>query len=443
MEATVIVVLAVLIVLNGLLAMAEVSIVAARQARLERMAEAGDAAARVAATVAANPTRSLSTIQVGITSIGILNGIVGEAAFARPLADWITDFGLPAGPTYVIVTALVVTIVTYLSIVFGELVPKRIGQNHPETLLRLMAGPVQALAAASGPFVRLLSASTDLVLRALGAHRATAPSVTEEEIQLVLAEGSRAGVIEDEERRMVQNVFRLDERPIRSLMLPRSDMVAIDADQPFEQWLERLESSDHARYPVCRGGPEHVIGVVTARRLLLRARKDAALDLEQLLEPPIFVPETIGGIELLEQFRNTGAQMVFVVDEYGSVQGLVTVHDLMEAIAGEFRATGPDESWAVARPDGSWLLDGALPIEDLKERLALRALPEEDRARVQTLGGLMLFLIGRIPAAGEAAAWEDWRLEVVDMDGKRVDKVLASRVVPVAADAATLTPRTR
>lgn len=186
-----------------------------------------------------------------------------------------------------------------------------------------------------------------------------------------------------------------------------------------------------------------MIGVVTARRLLLRARKDAALDLEQLLEPPIFVPETIGGIELLEQFRNTGAQMVFVVDEYGSVQGLVTVHDLMEAIAGEFRATGPDESWAVARPDGSWLLDGALPIEDLKERLALRALPEEDRARVQTLGGLMLFLIGRIPAAGEAAAWEDWRLEVVDMDGKRVDKVLASRVVPVAADAATLTPRTR
>lgn len=433
MEATVVVVLAVLIAFNGLLAMAEVAVVAARQARLERMAEGGDALARTAVTVAANPTRSLSTIQVGITSIGILNGIVGEAAFARPLADWITSFGLPAGPTYVIVTALVVAIVTYLTIVFGELVPKRLGQNHPEALLRFMAGPLQALAAASGPFVRLLSSSTDLVLRAIGAERTKAPSVTEEEIHLLLAEGSKAGVIEDEERRMVQNVFRLDERPVGSLMLPRSDIVAIDVEQPFEQWIERLESSDHARFPVCRGGLEHVIGVVTARRLLLRARQEARPDLEQLVEPPIFVPETIGGIELLEQFRSTGAQMVFVVDEYGSVQGLVTVHDLMEAIAGEFHAAGPDESWAVARADGSWLLDGALPIEDLKERLALRALPDEDRARVQTLGGLMLYLIGRIPAAGEAADWEGWRLEVVDMDGKRIDKVLASRTAPAPA----------
>lgn len=427
MEATVLVVLVVLIVVNGLLAMAEVAIVAARQARLERAAERGDPLARAAVNVASNPTRSLSTIQIGITSIGILNGIVGEAAFARPIAAWITGFGLPEGPTYVLVTALVVMIVTYLSIVFGELVPKRIGQNHPEQLLRVMAGPLLALGAASAPFVRLLSGSTEVVLRALGAQRPASPSVTEEEIHLMLAEGSKAGVIEDEERRMVQNVFRLDDRPIASLMLPRSDIVALDVQDSFEENLARIEASDHARYPLCRGGLDHVIGVVTTRRLLLLAREEPEPGLEQAMESPVFVPETIGGIELLEQFRGSGVQMAFVVDEYGAVQGLVTVHDLMEAIAGEFRVTGPDESWAVERADGSWLLDGALPIEDLKDRLGFEALPEEDRGRFQTLGGLVMFLLGHIPRAGESADWERWRFEVVDMDGKRIDKVLASR----------------
>jgi putative hemolysin len=427
MEAAVLVILIVLIVLNGLFAMTETAIVAARHARLDRMAESGDPQARAALNVAANPTRSLSTIQIGITSIGILSGIVGEAAFARPLATWLTGFGLPSGPTYVLVTALVVMIVTYLSIVFGELVPKRIGQNHPEALLRLTATPLLALGAATSPFVRLLSGSTDVVLRVLGVQRPAAPAVTEEEIHLMLAEGAKAGVIEDEERRMVQNVFRLDDRPIASLMLPRSDIVALDVEDSFESNLARIQASDHARYPLCRGGLDHVIGVVTARRLLLRARDERKPDLSQVMEPPVFVPETVGGIQLLEQFRSSGVQMAFVVDEYGAVQGLVTVHDLMEAIAGEFSAPGPGESWAVERPDGSWLLDGALPIEDLKERLGFGALPAENRGRFQTLGGLVLFLLGHIPQAGEATGWEEWRLEVVDMDGKRIDKVLALR----------------
>ena len=427
MEAAILLVLLVLIVLNGLLAMTEVAIVAARQARLERMAERGDTLAGGALHVAASPTRSLSTIQVGITSIGILSGIVGEAAFARPLAAWLTGFGLPAGPTYVLATGLVVVIVTYLSIVFGELVPKRIGQNHPEATLRLTAGPLLALGAASAPFVRLLSASTDVLLRALGAQRPPAPSVTEEEIHLVLDEGSRAGVIEDEERRMVQNVFRLDDRPIAALMLPRSDIVALDVEKTFEENLGRIAESDFARYPVCRGGLDQVLGVVSARRLLLRAREEDRPDLERVMEPAVFVPETIGGIELLEQFRASGVAMVFVVDEYGAVQGLVTAHDVMEAIAGEFRAVRPEEAWAVQRPDGSWLLDGALPADDVKERLGLRSLPDGDRPRFQTLGGMMLHLLGHIPRAGEAAEWERWRLEVVDMDGRRIDKVLASR----------------
>ncbi len=428
MEVAILLVLLVLIVLNGLLAMTEVAIVAARQARLRRMTEDGDPLAGGALHVAAHPTRSLSTIQVGITSIGILSGIVGEAAFARPLAEWITGFGLPAGPTYVLATAVVVVIVTYLAIVFGELVPKRIGQDHPEATLRLTAGPLLALGAASAPFVRLLSSSTELLLRALGAQRPPAPVVTEEEIDLVLDEGSRAGVIDDEERRMVQNVFRLDDRPVTALMLPRSDIVALDVERPFEENLGRIAASDYARYPVCRGGLDRVIGVVSTRRLLLRLREEGRPDLERVMEPPVFVPETVGGMDLLEQFRASGVAMVFVVDEYGAVQGLVTAHDLMEAIAGEFRAARPEEAWAVQRPDGSWLLDGALPVDDVKERLGLRTRPDGDRLRFRTLGGMMLHLLGRIPHAGEAAEWEGWRLEVVDMDGHRIDKVLASRL---------------
>lgn len=427
MESAVLVVLALLILLNGLLAMAEVAIVAARQARLENQAGGGDAMARTALAVATHPTRSLSIIQVGITSIGILNGIVGEAAFARPLAEWLAGFGLPAGPTHVLVTGLVVAVVTYLTIVFGELVPKRIGQNNPEALLKLVAGPLLALGTVSAPFVRLLAGSTDLVLKAFGLHRASAPAVTQDEIRLVLEEGSKAGAIEDEEHRMVRNVFRLDDRPVSTLMLPRSDIVALDADAPLEANLARIEASDHARYPVCRGGMDHVVGVLTARRLLLGTRLQREPDLNALMEPPVFVPETMGGIELLEHFRGTGGQMAFVVDEYGAVQGLVTVHDLVEAIAGEFRGTPGDESWAVERPDGSWLLDGALPVEDLADRLKLAGLPGEGRARFQTLGGLLLYLLGRIPKTGETADWEQWRFEVMDMDGKRIDKVLASR----------------
>lgn len=420
------VLLIVFILVNGLLAMTEVAIVAARQARLERMAEGGDPLAQAALNVVGNPTRSLSTIQIGITSVGILNGIVGEAVFARPFGLWLASLGLPAGPSHVLATVLVVLVVTYLTIVFGELIPKRIGQINPEPMLRVLAGPLLGLGAISAPFVKLLTGSTEIVLRGLGLQRKQAPSVTEEEIHLLLAEGSREGVIEDEERRMVQNVFRLDDRPIASLMLPRSDIVALDVEESAEENLARIARGDHARYPVCRGGLDQVLGVATTRRVLLRARELGRLpELESIMDPPTFVPETIGGLDLLEQFRRTGVQMAFVVDEYGTVQGLVTVHDLLEAIAGEFQAPSADDSWAVRRDDGSWLLDGALPIADLKERLGLAALPEEERGRYQTLAGLVMFLLGRIPRAGEFALWEHWRLEVVDMDGKRIDKVLA------------------
>lgn len=424
MEAAI---LLVLILLNGVLAMTEVAVVASRQARLEHMAKRGDALAPAALAVAGSPTRSLSTIQIGITSIGILNGIVGEAAFARPLAAWISGFGVPAGPSHVGATLLVVVIVTFLSIVFGELVPKRLGQISPEPLLRVLAGPLLALGAFSGPFVRLLTGSTELVLRTFGVRGTEKSPVSAEEIQLLLAEGSRAGVIEEDERRMLQNVFRLDDLPIATLMLPRSDIVALDLEESPEENLRRIETSDFARFPVCRGGLDHVVGVVTTRRLLLLARRGGMPDLERVMEPPVFVPETLGGMDLVEQFRSSGVQMAFVVDEYGVVQGLVTLHDLIEAITGEFKGSGPEASWAVQREDGSWLLDGALAVPDLKERLGLATVPEEERGRYHTLAGMLMLLLGHIPRAGEHVEWEGWRLEVVDMDGKRIDKVLAAR----------------
>ena len=420
--------LIVLILVNGLLAMTEVSIVASRQARLERMAQSGDAMASAALNVLAHPTRSLSTIQIGITSVGILNGIVGEAVFARPLGAWLAGFGLPEGPSHVGATAFVVLIVTYLSIVFGELIPKRIGQITPEPLLRVLASPLLALGMAAAPFVRLLTGSTEIVLRGLGLHRPNVPAATEEEILLLLAEGSRAGVIEDGERVMVQNVFKLDDRPLASIMLPRSDIIALDVSRPEAEILARIEQGGHSRYPVCRGGLDQVLGVVTSSRLLLRARQLGHLPaLTDAVDPPVFVPETLTGFEMLEQFRRTGGQMAFVVDEYGGVQGLITVHDLLEAIAGEFQPASTEDSWAVRRDDGSWLLDGALPIGELKERLALTAVPDEERGRFQTLGGLLLYLLGRIPRVSETAEWEEWTFEVVDMDGKRIDKVLAKR----------------
>ncbi len=324
-------------------------------------------------------------------------------------------------------TAIVVIVVTYFSIVFGELVPKRIAQLNPEPLLRILATPLFGLGAVSGPFVRLLSGSTDLILRALGAHRPSAPSVTEEEIHLMLAEGSEAGVIEDQERRMVQNLFGLDDRPPASLMLPRSDIIALDIEGTFEENLKLIQASDHARYPVYRESIEQVIGVVTTRRLLLQLHSTGSLDLEGVMDPPVFVPSMLNAMSMLEQFRSSGGQMAFIVDEYGAVQGLVTVHDLLEDITGEFRAPASDESWVVQRPDGSWLLDGALPVSDLKRHLSWAGLPEEALGRYLTLGGMLLVLMGRIPSAGEFTEWEGWRLEVVDMDGKRVDKVLASR----------------
>ncbi|MDO9601484.1 MAG: hemolysin family protein [Rhodocyclaceae bacterium] len=414
--------------LNGAFAMSEIALVTARRARLVRLAEDGDSAAAVAVKLHDDPTRFLSTVQIGITSIGILSGIVGEAVFAAPLATWLIGLGLDAEVSMILATVLVVVTITYFSIVIGELVPKRLGQSNPEGVARLVARPMRALAVVTRPFVRLLSFSTDTILRLLGMRTQEAPSVTEEEIHAMLEEGSEAGVIERQERDMVRNVFRLDDRQVGSLMIPRADIVYLDLELPVEENLRSVADSDHSRFPVCRGGLHEVLGTVSTKQLFNQSLKSGKVDLQSLLLPAVFVPETLTGMDLLDHFRASGTQMVIVVDEYGEVQGLVTLTDVLEAVTGEFKPRRQEDAWAVQREDGSWLLDGLIPIPELKDRLALKAVPEEDKGRYHTLSGLVMWLLGRLPQTGDSAAWERWRFEVVDLDGKRVDKVLASRL---------------
>ncbi|EHR73267.1 CBS domain-containing protein [Burkholderiales bacterium JOSHI_001] len=426
-----------LILLNGLFAMSEMALTAARKARLAVMVETGDAGATAAMDLHEHPTKYLSTVQIGITSIGVLNGIVGEAAFSDPLAEWlIHHLPMPISEraAHITGTALVVVIITFLTIIFGELVPKRLGQMYPESVARLVARPMELLSTATRPFVWLLSACTEGVLRLLGIREAPNRSVTEEEIAASLEEGLDAGVIEAQEHQMVRNVFRLDERQIGSMMIPRAEIDWLDVNAPLSDVLGRMGEHQHSRYPVCRGGLDDVIGVVAAQSLLKPLAEGRMPELTDLLQPPVFVPETLSGMELLDHFRVSNAQLVFVVDEYGAVQGVITVRDVLEAITGEFSAPSDDDAWAVRRPDGSWLMDGLIPVPELKDRLEVKELPEEDRGRYNTLAGMIMLLLGQLPRTADVVEWSGWRFEVVDLDGKRVDKVLVTRSAPIEED---------
>jgi putative hemolysin len=418
-----------LILLNGAFAMSEMALTAARKARLQVMVEAGEAGAQAAMDLHDHPTKFLSTVQIGITSIGILNGIVGEAAFSQPLAAWLKDV-LPVTPRAAEIgaTALVVVIITFLTIIFGELVPKRIGQTYPEQVARLVAAPMNWLSAATRPFVALLGATTDTILRLIGVHGAGARSVTEEEIAAQLEEGVDAGVIEAQEHQMVRNVFRLDDRQIGSMMIPRAEIAWLDAEATVDDVLATVREHGHSRYPVCRGGLDEVIGVLAAHRLVEPLARGQSVALAGLLEAPVFVPETLTGMELLEHLRVAGSDLVFVVDEYGAVQGVITERDVLEAITGEFGAPTAEDAWAVRRDDGSWLMDGLIPVPELKDRLEMKELPEEDRGRYNTLAGMVMLLLGRLPGTADKVEWDGWRFEVVDLDGKRVDKVLVQRL---------------
>lgn len=416
-----------LIAINALFAMAEVALLTAKRSKLQRMVDSGDRQAAAALELGEDPNRFLSTVQIGITTIGILNGVVAESALSAPVAHWLEGLGVAHETSGWLASTLIVVMITYLSIVLGELVPKRIGQTNPEPIARIVAKPMLTLALVARPLVKLLSGSTQILLRMVGIRHAGAPIVTEEEIHALLEEGSDAGVIEENERQMVRNVFRLDDRQITSLMVPRGDIISLDLDEPLNENLQRIQGSEHSRFPVCKGGFDEVVGIINAKVLLAQTLRGETPDFKTDLQPAVFVPESLTGMELLEHFKSSGVQMAFVIDEYGEIQGLITLQDLIEAIAGEFKPDDHEDAWAIQRQDGTWLLDGIIPVPELKDTLGLEAVPEEDKGRYNTLSGMLMLLMGRIPTAGETVEWAGWRFEVVDMDGKRIDKVLASQ----------------
>ena len=417
-----------LTLLNGAFAMSELALASSRKARLAAMAEAGDKGSITALKLLENPTQFLSSVQVGITSIGMLNGIVGEAAFSGDLGLWMESKGLTEATANILSTALVVVVITFITIVFGELVPKRIGQLYPEAVARWVSRPMTFVATAAKPFVWLLTHTTQGMLKLLRIDTNAVQHVTEEEINASLEEGVDAGIIEEHEHQMVRNVFLLDDRQLTAIMGPRSEIEWLDAQDSIDVAVQRAWTTGHSCYPVCRGGLDDVVGVIHLPRMLALQSEGNNETLMRHVQPAVFVPETLTGMELLEQFRERATRMVFVVDEYGVVQGLLTPLDMLEAITGELSPHAAMDAWATQREDGAWLIDGAMPVTELKSRLGIDELPDEDKGRYNTVAGLMQTVAGDLLAQADSVECAGWRFEVLVLDGRRIDQVLISRL---------------
>jgi putative hemolysin len=414
-----------LILFNGVFAMAEIAVVSARKARLQQRVNQGDERARVALFLANNPSRFLSTVQIGITLIGVLAGALGSATISREIAIWIGQIPILAPYSRTIAIALVVALITYLSLVLGELAPKRIAIEDAESIASNLAVPMHWLSNLAGPLVRLLSASTDFVVRTLGIRPSDEPPVTEEEIRVLIDIGTRAGVFEVGEQDLVEGVFQLADRRLESLMTPRSEIVWLDLEEDSEEIHAKLVNSRHTRFPVAHGGLDHVVGVVHAKDLLARNLEGKPLDLGNSMVDLLFVPENMSALNVLDRFKESHVQIAMVIDEFGGIQGLVTSFDILEGIAGDIPILGEStESQITRREDGTWLVDGALPIDEFKEVFEIKTLPGERMDRYQTLAGLVISILGRIPVAGDHFEAVGLRFEIVDMDDLRVDKVL-------------------
>ena len=420
-----IVLILVLIVANGIFSGSEIAVVSARKIRLEQLAEQGNGQARAALRLANAPNDFLSAVQIGITLIGILSGAVGGATLARRLEPVIDSIPLLRAWSEGLSVAVVVGVITYLSLVIGELLPKRIALNNPEAVACAVARPMRWLARWTAPLVQLLGASTDLLLNLLGVHSSSEPDLTEEEIKGLVRQGAKSGVLDEAEHDMVQRVFRLGDRSIRALMTPRTEICWLDLNTTREQQLKLVTDSNYSRLPVAHGNLDDCIGILRGRNLLASALDGGAVDLKALLQPPLYITESARALNVIEQFRQTGVHIALVTDEYGGIEGLVTLTDLMEAIVGDLpSAEDLDEPQIIRREDGSWLLDGALDISEFKDLLQRTSLPDEASGSFHTLGGFVLHVLGRVPRAGDHFNWDDLRFEVMDMDGKRIDKVL-------------------
>lgn len=409
-----------LVILNGVFSLSEMSVVSSRKVRLQQRANDGDAGAFNALQLAESPNVFLSTIQIGITLIGVLSGAVGGVGISNSLAVWFSGFPILAPYASTLGIGIVVVSITFLTLILGELVPKRLALHSPERIASMIAAPMSLVSRIFSPLVHAMSATTDLVLRMLGVQPSLEPPITEEEIQVLIDQGTQAGVFDVAEQDMVQGVFSLSDRRIFSLMTPRSEIAWLDINDTPEEIRQKIEESPYSRFPVCEDSLDIIIGIIEARDLLLESLHGNPLQLKRNLQQPVYIPETALASRVLELFKSEDAELMLVVDEFGSVQGLVTVFDIIEEIVGDIDA--PPQ--ATQRQDGSWLLDGMLEVEDFKEIFNLRHLPDEDE--YETLSGFIMLNLGRVPQAADKFEWNGLTFEVMDMDGKRVDKVLVT-----------------
>jgi putative hemolysin len=422
-----------LIFLNGLFVMSEMAIVSVRKVRLQQMANAGSKKARVALDLANAPNQFLPTVQIGITLLAIVSGAFGENTISKRLEPLLNQVPFFAPYSNLISTVVAILIITYLTLIIGELVPKRLALNNPEPIAAFCAIPLRMLSKIGAPAVGLLSYSTDLILRILGIVPSTDPQVTEEEIKVLIEQGTEAGTFEEAEQEMVERVFRLGDRRVNALMTPRPDIVWLDLEDSPEENRQKMLDSAHSRFPVCQGGLDNVIGLIHVTDLLSRSLSGQSLDLTAQLRRPLFVPESTRGLKVLELFKQFSNHVALVVDEYGVIQGLVTLNDILVELVGDIPSVeDEDEPQAVQREDGSWLLDGMLPVEEFFELFELEELSTEHKGSYHTMGGFVITNLGKIPTAADHFEWNGLRVEVVDMDGNRVDKVL---VMPVSKEA--------
>lgn len=431
----------ILIVANGVFSGSEIALVSARKVRLEQQAREGNRSARLALRLAESPNDFLSTVQIGITLIGILSGALGGATVAQKLQDFLNQVPFLQPYSEFLSFAVVVGLITYLSLVIGELVPKRLALSHPEQIACTVARPMQRLSRLAAPLVALLSFSTDTVVRLLGIQASPETTITEDELRVLIEQGTEAGTFEAAEQEMVGRVLRLGDRPIRALMTPRTDIDWLDLDASVEENRQLIMESSHSRFPVCQGSIDECLGVVRLRNLVATYlhSPDPNPDLKPLLQVPLYVADSTRALKVLEMFKESGTHIALVLDEYGGVEGLVTLNDLVEAIVGDLPALEDEEEpMVVQREDGSWLLDGLLPVDELKRLLDLESLPEEDTG-YHTLAGFIINHLGRIPTAGDNFEWEGKYFEIVDMDGRRVDKVFMM-VRPEAEGAGEIVP---
>ncbi|MCX6697229.1 MAG: hemolysin family protein [Methanoregula sp.] len=424
-----IVIILILIVINGIFAMAEFAIVSAKKTRLQQRADEGDTRAAAALELVNEPTQFLSTVQIGITLVGIFAGAFGGATIAKGLSSYLNEFPALAPYSELLSILLVVLVITYLTLIFGELVPKHLALNNAENIASAVAKPMRLLSFITAPLVIILSHSTEAILRAMQVHKITEPPVTEEEIKIMLAESTEAGVFEKAELSMVEGVFDIGDRRVKSLMTHRSDIIALDLNDPLDENLRKMTQSGRSNFPVYEGNLDTIVGMVSVKDLLARMVDGGTPDIKASVTKPLFAPQALPVLKLLESFKGTGVHIALVTDEYGSIQGVITLHDILEAIVGDVHTLGePVDTPVVVREDGSWLINGDTPVEDIKKILSVDSFPGEEQGHYRTIAGLILLILERIPKTGDHLEVGGLRYEVVDMDGNRIDKVLVMRV---------------